>query len=284
MTTAGSTTTPNQKQGGNDADGNALQQGEPRGLTPLSKIALIFVPVAIVAAVILLVGLPLGALGIVHYSGCCFADGPEDVVTFWAALTAGFLALFGGLITAVFIITAFRIDTTAKMEARLQADKALDTYLRRYKDNVIKQIEDVVEQVSRRGHNAKAGIEKCEKEVRKGRDTAKDMIEQYKEEVERRRNAANDAIGRLQDQVAKEAETAKQSIETLQSGVATDAGAARRSIVEVRDGIVSHRDQAIRTIDSAVEAVETAARDARTRIEQAGRQPPPKSDEGDSNA
>ena len=58
-------------------------------------------------------GLPLGAVFIVNSSGCCFANGPEGVVTFWAALTAGFLALFGMLITGVFIITAFKVDDKA---------------------------------------------------------------------------------------------------------------------------------------------------------------------------
>lgn len=265
--TEGSATTPRPRQAPKEVKGASEDSGDAKEREhPLTPRWSIIVPAVIVAAAILLVGLPLGALGIVHYSGCCFADGPEDVVTFWATLTAGFLALFGMVITSVFIITAFRIDTTAKMEARLQADRALDTYLKRYKKKLFDQLGGLVGEI----------------EIR--RDKANETMERLEQEVKRHRDAANKAIGELQNEVTEEAASAKQSIESLLTGVADHAGAARRSIAEVRNDTERARDEAVEAIDSAVESVETAARDARTRIEQAGRQPPPEGDEGDPNA
>ena len=271
MTTAGS-------QASNDDKDS--QQGEH----PITPRWSIIVPVAIVAAVVLLVGLPLGALGIVHYSGCCFSDGPEDVVTFWAALTAGFLALFGGLITAVFIITAFRIDTTAKMEARLQADRALDTYLKRYKKKAFDQIEGFVGEVDRCRSEAKKNIEGHEKAIEQRRDRANEAINGLQQEVQQRWDAASKTIEETQKKVAEEADTASQSFTTLQNDVANRASAARQSITDVREGVEGHRDEAVRTINGAVESVEAAARDARARIEQAERRPPTEGDEGGPNA
>lgn len=96
---------------------------------------IVIVPVTLISAVVLLVGLPLGAVLIVNYSGCCLANGTEQVVTFWAAMIAGFLALFGMVVTGVFVITAFRVDATARAKAQLSAREEVWTYIEQYRDN-----------------------------------------------------------------------------------------------------------------------------------------------------
>lgn len=88
----------------------------------------VIVPAVLIAAVVLLIGLPLGAVWIVNSSGCCLTSSPEDMVTFWASMIAGFLALFGMLITGVFFITAFQVHTTARNEAQHVAQKEVRDY------------------------------------------------------------------------------------------------------------------------------------------------------------
>jgi len=68
----------------------------------------------------MLMGFPLLALKITQ-SKCCFfeLDSLSSLLTFWGAVFAGSIALFGMLITGVFIITAFRVDQQAKLETRV---------------------------------------------------------------------------------------------------------------------------------------------------------------------
>ena len=75
----------------------------------------------------MLMGFPLGALHITQDT-CCFfeLDSLSSLLTFWGAVFAGFLALFGLLISGVFVITAFKVERQAKLEARDVARKTVE--------------------------------------------------------------------------------------------------------------------------------------------------------------
>ena len=193
----------------------------------------VIVPIVLIGAVVLLMGLPLGAVWIVNNSGCCFANGPENVATFWASLIAGFLALFGMLITGVFIITAFRTTTMAQSEARQVARKEVKDYLERSAGELLKELEETVATVQESGQKAEQAIT----EAQQG--------------IETQRQTASNAITNAQDEVT------------------TAAGEAGREIGQAREGIEKQREAASGAITSAQVEVEAAAKEARERIDQA---------------
>ncbi len=131
------------KQGTSSSGSANTKETTGAGLPPINW--KVVVPIVLIGAVILLLGLPLGAVWIMSTSSCCFAEGGASTLTFWAASVAGFLTLFGMLITGAYIITAFRVDATARVvandAARTAADKAVTTYLKRYKKHLFEEVE-----------------------------------------------------------------------------------------------------------------------------------------------
>ena len=232
MKPANSSSAPEQNQSKRpSAKGDAPTTGSKGTEIPFRVV----VPIVLIGAVVLLMGLPLGAVFIVNSSGCCFTNGPEGVVTFWAALTAGFLALFGMLITGVFIITAFKVDDKARAEAWEAADKAVTSYLNRYSEKELQKIAEI-----------------------KGR------IEKAVQSIETQRAAAAEAIANEQQAATEAANESKREIE-----------AARAGVEEARAGVEEQHSKAISAIDRLREEVENAAEDARERIAQAMRSLPP---------
>lgn len=199
----------------------------------------IIVPIVLIGAVVLLMGLPLGAVFIANKFGCCFANGPENVVTFWAALTAGFLALFGMLVTGVFVITSIRTDATARAEAH----NALETYIKRNREEFLKDLDE------------------SRKKVKSEAAAASKEITGAQREIETQQDKAGNAIASAQKAVVGTAKEAQQKI-----------GAAL-------EGANGRRDEAIHAIDRVQAEVESAAKDAQERIDQAARSlSPPEED------
>ena len=159
-------------------------------------------------------------------------------MTFWAALTAGFLALFGMLITGVFIITAFKVDDKARAEAWEAADKAVTSYLNRYSEKELQKIAEIAE--------------------------IKGRIEKAVQSIETQRAEAAEAIANEQQAATEAANESKREIE-----------AARAGVEEARAGVEEQHSKAISAIDRLREEVENAAEDARERIAQAMRSLPP---------
>ena len=236
MTSANSSSAPEQNQSKRpSAKGDAPTTGSKGTEIPFRVV----VPIVLIGAVVLLMGLPLGAVFIVNSSGCCFANGPEGVVTFWAALTAGFLALFGMLITGVFIITAFKVDDKARAEAWEAADKAVTSYLNRYSEKELQKIAEIKDELFQKIAEIKGRIEKAV------------------QSIETQRAEAAEAIANEQ-QAATEA-----------------ANESKREVEAARAGVEEQHSKAISAIDRLREEVENAAEDARERIAQAMRSLPP---------
>ena len=199
----------------------------PRGVPapeakPLEIRWRVVVPVVLIGAVVLLTALPLGTVWIVSNSGCCLGDGMEQVATFWGSLTAGFLALFGMLVTGVFIITAFRTDVTARAEAR----DAVAKYIEREKEKFFEelqsfqcevkagteQVKDCVKKINDATATASKEIEGARKRVETAADKATKEIDTKLSDVEDQSKEATKAIGRAQERVEDAATAAHERI------------------------------------------------------------------------
>lgn len=147
-----------------------------------------------VAAPIMLVGLPVAALAIVHLSDCCTNQSMASFLTFWGGLFGGMLALFGTLIAAVFVISAFRIDKSAKAEARMAAEDAISDFILDHRRELLEKVDAWAHEVESRKNRtlksidtAKAAAESASKEavaevervsrevVQKGRQMTEDV-------------------------------------------------------------------------------------------------------------
>lgn len=194
----------------------------------------------VVAAPIMLVGLPLATLWIVQQTGCCANASVASVENFWGSLITGMLALFGTLVAAVFIITSFRIDKSAKAEAESAAVSTVSDFLDRYRCELF------------------AEIDRWAKGVESLRDTATVRISAAREAAETQSEAAVKRIAAVREDVDTRGQ---QTTETMEQ--------AARDVAEAR---VS----AIRRIGAEAEEVERVAAEvtARIRARQPGETPP----------
>lgn len=265
MTSDSSTST------GNDATGDATSG--TKSTVPAHRPIpwAVVVPVVLVGAVLLLVGLPLGAVLIVSSSGCCLVSGPEYLITFWASMIAGFLALFGLVVTGVSIITAFRTDSTARAEAQHVADKAARTYLKRYKENLFEEMAAARDCVKAKGSAVVAEIQAQE-------DAASRAIAGARDKTTAAATEAQTAIDEARDKTTDAATKAQTAIGAARDKTTDAATEAQTAIRGAGQQVERRRGEAIGAIDSAQQGVETAAREARDRIDRAG-EPPQGGDE-----
>ena len=258
MTSDSSTST------GNDATSSSQTKSTVPADRPIPWA--VVVPVVLVGAVVLLVGLPLGAVLIVSSSGCCLVSGPEYLITFWASMIAGFLALFGLVVTGVSIITAFRTDSTARAEAQHVADKAARTYLKRYKENLFEEMAAARDCVKAKRSAVVAEIQAQE-------DAASGVIAGARDKTTAAATKAQTAIGAARDKTTGAATEAQGVIGAARDNTTNTAREAQVAIRGVRQEVEHQRDETIRAFNSARQGVEDAARAARDRIDRAGDPP-----------
>ena len=203
----------------------------------------VVVPIVLIGAVVLLTALPLGAVWIVSNSGCCVFDGMENVATFWGSLTAGFLALFGMVITGVFVITSFRTDATA----RTQAQDAVANYLRNHRREFVRELEQFQEEVRENtkkvitaSETASTTIQEHQKTAKDAADKAEAQIGSALEGVEGAAKGANEkivlALGHVEEQstdAVGRIDAARDAVEAARNTVEAAAAAALRRIDEV---------------------------------------------------
>ena len=258
----------------------------------------VVVPAVLIAAAVLLVGLPLGAVSIMNSTGCCLGNGPEKIITFWASMIAGFLALFGMLLTGVFVITSLRVEATARAQAqsvahetasevsRDTAKQAAERFIRSHKGEMFEELEratDGVAQVAAKAEELDRGVEnsKGELEKLKGEVTtlqneamnARTAIDEAQQQTTNLANEAQRTIDGAREQIDAGANEAQQAIDGARERIGTMANEARGTIDGARQDVERRRGEAIGTIDNARQDVETAARAARDRIDRAGESP-----------
>ena len=219
---------------------------------------IITVPLVLIAAVVLLVGLPLGTVMIMNSSDCCLTNSPDNAITFWASMIAGFLALFGMIITAVFIITAFRVDATAQAKAQVIAQNAVWKYLQNEQAELAKNLECVkalVKKVKKCGENAQKAFADAQKDV------------------ETRRTEANSAILAAQHETTNAASQAQEAIANALNETTSAANEAQEAIGRAEQEVQRLRDDAIQAIGDARQEADDAARVVRELAERAAEDP-----------
>ena len=224
----------------------------------------VIVPLVLIAAVVLLLGLPLGAVFIMN-SSCCLADGPENVVTFWASMTAGFLALFGMIITAVFIITAFRVDATAQAKAQVVAQEAVWNYLKNEQAELVKDLEC---------------LKALMKKVKECGESAQLALTKAKDDVEMQQKDANSAITAAEGATTNAAREAQEAVAKALEETTSAAKGAQEAIGKALQEVQGQHDEAIRAIGEAQQEAEDAARAVRERADQSAEGPTPPERDG----
>lgn len=194
-----------------------------------------------IAAPIMLVGLPLGALYIVHTSECCTNESVEQLISFWGSVLTGMLALFGVMVTAVFVITSFRIDKSARDEAAVEAADAAGNFFVKYKKALIERIDEWLCEVKSKKAEAKA-------EIAAAKDAAIEDIDAAK--------SAAEAAG----------ETAIAEIAEVRDNVVRNGDQAATAIGQAINDVNGRKAAAIERIDAEVADVERAAVEAKARI------------------
>ena len=236
------------------------------------------VPVVLIGAVVLLVGLPLGAVFFMNKYGCCLANGPENVVTFWASMTGGFLALFGMIITGVFIITAFRVDATAKAKAKVVAQEAVWNYLKNEQAELAKDLKCVkvlVKKVKECGENAQQAIVAARDKTTDAASEAREAIAQAQQNVQAQQGEASSAIAAARDATTTAASQAQEGIAKALNETTSAAAEAQEAIGRAGQEVDRQRDEAIRAIDGARQEAEAAAREVRERADRGIEGPAP---------
>ena len=261
----------------------------------------IVAPAVLIAAVVLLVGLPLGAVWIMNMSGCCLTGGSERVITFWASMIAGFLTLFGMLVTGVFVLTAFKNKAEAQSEARqvahevskAAAHQAAQTFLKERKGELFQELHEAADEVAQQAakikdlRNKATELEKNVSALTEATSKAQGAIDAAWEVTSNAANAAQGAIGEAQEAIGEAREatsnaasTAQEAIGEAREATSNAASAAQEAIGEAREATSDAASAAQEAIGRARQDAEDAARAVREFSDRAtGGTPQP---EGDS--
>ena len=240
---------------------------------------ILIVPVVLIAAIVLLVGLPLGTVWIMNSSDCCLASDPESAVSFWASMVGGFLALFGMIITGVFIITAFRVDATARDKAQVAAQEEVWKYIDHYEERLAQDLMDLkvlakemLVEVKISGENAKKDIEAQRKEASSAIVAARDATIA---DIEAQQREASRAIVAARDATTNAASQAQGGIAKALNETTSAATEAQEAVGRAGQEVDRQRDEAIRAIDGARQEVEAAAKEVRERADRGVEGPTP---------
>ena len=262
------------------------------------KIPWRLVSVVLIAAVVLLVGLPIGTVLIVNLSGCCLTSGPEQIITFWASLIAGFLTLFGMVVTGVFVLTAFKTETNAKTEAarakveaksaaqemaQTVADQTARTVAQQVASDAAKESRDAARETAKESREAtreaakeaSEAAEAAAKEVARNvarqttdvflRDQKEDLLDGMDETARDIKRVAAD----IETEMKMEQNQATDAIRAARAATADAADEAQRQIGSARQEIEGRREEASAAIDRARREVSTAAGAANRGIDSA---------------
>ena len=223
-----------------------------------------------IAAVVLLVGLPIGAVLIVNLSGCCFANGPENVTTFWASMIAGFLTLFGMVVTGVFVLTSFKVEKTAIAEAQVVAGKEALAFLKRHKKKLFKELERTVDEVKQKAADESKELCRVAAEVQQAikqkQSEAIDQITKASDGTKEAVRSAQDFIAKAQDETIREGRSARESIAGALDETTKAANGARAAIESAQKEVEQQRNDSVQAINRAQEDAEAAARSVREQL------------------
>ena len=237
----------------------------------------VIAPAVLIAAVVLLVGLPLGAVWIMNMSGCCLTGGSERVITFWASMIAGFLTLFGMLVTGVFVLTAFKNKAEAQSEARqvahevskAAAHQAAQTFLEERKGELFQSLHEAVDEVAQQAakikdlRNKATELVKDVSELTDAASKAQGTIDTARDATSNAASKAQGAIDAARDATSDAASKAQGAIDAARDATSGAASAAQKAIGEAREATSDAASAAQEAIHRARQDAEDAARAVR---------------------
>ena len=202
--------------------------------------------VGAVVACITLVGFPLLALKITQGADCCFNDSLSNLMTFWGAVLAGFLALFGILISGLYIFTALRIDRGAKSEARNEAREVAEeaakkwsqeeakSFFERYRKDELRKLDDAVSEVESKASLSSQTMNRQVKHVEDFSNATQTHIEQASASVDSASQSAKAAAERSSELSASSEVHIREAVERARKGAtaANDAAMEAKSAAD----------------------------------------------------
>ena len=203
--------------------------------------------VTVCVGIITLIALPLGAVWISSNSDCCFNDSLSNQLTFWAAMLAGFIALFGIVISGLFVVFAMRIDYGATLEAvkntmkivmefiNINPQKILEEFFKTVKRFVKKanKFESLVSKAEGKVKNAEEKIDKCITEFCSKRSKWNEEAEEINQSMQKLKEKLEDTdneISQIVDDVKASSEAAIERIDELVASVEQASDAALRRL------------------------------------------------------
>lgn len=200
--------------------------------------------VTVCVGIVTLVALPLGTVWISSNSDCCFNGSLPNQLTFWAAMLAGFIALFGIVISGLFVVFAIRIDHGATLEAAGHAMKAVIKFIDFDPQNIVKKfVERVAEfesSISATEREVKAAGKNAEKEINgyiskfrsknKKWDGEAEEMNQSMQKLKENLEDTNNEISQIVDDVKASSEAAIERIDELVASVEQASDAALRRL------------------------------------------------------
>lgn len=243
-----------------------MAKSKRQGALGKLPVAPIFFAFAI-GAPIMLVGLPLGALWIVQQSGCCPNQSIEHLISFWGSVLGGMLALFGTLIAAVFVITAFRIDKSARAEAAAEAADSLGKFVVEYKRELLVLIEKWLRKVKSKKAKAKARMEAASTAVESAKAAAISRIDSARNAAEAAKDTAIERIDSARAAAESASEDAVAEIGEVRDNVARSGEQATTAMDQATVDVDRRRGAAIERIEAEVAEVVRAVAEARARIQ-----------------
>ena len=215
---------------------------------------------AVCVGLLTLVALPLGSLWISSNYFCCFDnDSLQNQLTFWAAMLGGFLALFGIVISGLFVVFALRIDHGAAMEASRYAVKAAIEFIEFDPERLLEKFEERTNEFS---SLVKEKEEKIEEKI----DEAKKKID----------GSINDFCSKKEDwdEKAKEIEQSLPAIKNRLDQAKQEADAKNRQLVEIQEiieetiaDLKKRSENAMQDIEALVANVQQAADEATRKLQ-----------------
>ena len=185
--------------------------------------------------VLTLVILPLGAFWIASSTDCCFTDSSSNLLSFWAAILGGFIALFGMVISGLFVAISFRIDSAAKSEAIKAANEILGAYLQANEGKVVENFRTIVRISEKRiGDSVKETEQKAKDAQEKIAETTSNVEEAGKKAiVDIAKFTAQ--VEQAQKRTEKQIQQAAAQVEDARNGAASQISALVAEVEQERN-------------------------------------------------
>ena len=189
---------------------------------------------AVCVALLTLVALPLGSVWISSNSVCCFDNNAlSDQLTFWAAMLGGFIALFGIVISGLFVVFALRIDRGATMEASRHAVRAAIEFIESNPPSLFGKFKEKTDKFASLVKEKEEKIKKKADEMEESLKDIQERLNQANQEADAKNQQLVEIQGMIEGLIAdlkERSESATQNIDALVANVQEASDEAMRKL------------------------------------------------------